>query len=102
MTPLSVGSQTGGSVIRPASFNGTYGLKPTVGKISRKGMLLQSHTLDTIGFYGRKLWDLALIATCLAGETSAQLSEDLSTQGFEAFENWAGDLKQPNFAFLET
>ena len=100
--PLALGTQTGGSVIRPASFNGTYGLKPTVGKISRKGMLLQSHTLDTIGFYGRKLWDLALIATCLAGETSAQLSEDLSTHGFEAFENWAGDLKHPNFAFLET
>lgn len=58
--PLALGTQTGGSVIRPASFNGIYGLKPTLGLIPRGGVLLQSHTLDTLGVYGRCLEDLAI------------------------------------------
>ena len=63
--PLALGTQTGGSVIRPASFNGIYALKPTLGLISRRGVLLQSHTLDTIGTYGRSLEDVALLTDAL-------------------------------------
>ncbi len=63
--PLALGTQTGGSVIRPASFNGIYALKPTLGTISRRGLLLQSHTLDTIGTYGRSLEDVALLTDAL-------------------------------------
>jgi Asp-tRNA(Asn)/Glu-tRNA(Gln) amidotransferase A subunit family amidase len=58
--PLALATQTGGSVIRPASFCGIHGIKPTFGLISRTGVLLQSHTLDTIGLYGRSVEDLAL------------------------------------------
>ncbi len=61
MVPLALGTQTGGSVIRPASFCGVYGMKPTLGFVSRRGVTLQSHTLDTVGFYGRSIEDLALI-----------------------------------------
>lgn len=60
MVPLALGTQTGGSVIRPASYCGIYGIKPTLGLISRTGVTMQSHTLDTIGVYGRGLDDLAL------------------------------------------
>ncbi len=60
MVPMALGTQTGGSVIRPASFCGIYGIKPTLGLISRTGVTMQSHTLDTIGVYGRSLDDLAL------------------------------------------
>ncbi len=60
MVPLALGTQTGGSVIRPASFCGIYGIKPTIGLISRTGVTMQSHTLDTVGVYGRSLDDLAL------------------------------------------
>ncbi len=60
MVPLALGTQTGGSVIRPASFCGIYGIKPTLGLISRTGVTMQSHTLDTVGVYGRSLEDLAL------------------------------------------
>jgi Asp-tRNA(Asn)/Glu-tRNA(Gln) amidotransferase A subunit family amidase len=63
--PLALGTQTGGSVIRPASFNGIYALKPTLGLISRRGVLLQSHTLDTLGTYGRSLEDVALLTDAL-------------------------------------
>ena len=62
MTPLAVGSQTNGSIIRPASFCGVYGYKPTHGRISRHRVLAQSHHLDTIGVFARSLEDLALIA----------------------------------------
>jgi len=64
--PLALGTQTGGSVIRPASFNGIYGLKPTLGYIPRGGVLLQSHTLDTVGVYGRSVEDLGLISDALS------------------------------------
>lgn len=60
--PLAFGTQTGGSHIRPASFNGVYGLKPTWGATSREGARIYSNSLDTIGWYGRSVADLALVA----------------------------------------
>ena len=66
MMPLALGTQTGGSVIRPGSFNGIHALKPTLGLISRTGVTLQSNTLDTVGVYGRSLADLALITDALS------------------------------------
>jgi Asp-tRNA(Asn)/Glu-tRNA(Gln) amidotransferase A subunit family amidase len=65
MTPLAIGSQTGGSVIRPASFCGTYGYKPTYGCLSRRGVLIISRYLDHLGLYSRSLADLALLGDVL-------------------------------------
>jgi Asp-tRNA(Asn)/Glu-tRNA(Gln) amidotransferase A subunit family amidase len=65
MVPAALGSQTAGSVIRPASFCGVYGFKPTLGLIPRSGVLMQSHTLDTVGVFGRSVEDLALLADCM-------------------------------------
>jgi Asp-tRNA(Asn)/Glu-tRNA(Gln) amidotransferase A subunit family amidase len=59
---LAFGTQTGGSHIRPAAFNGIYGIKPTHGIISREGAKMYSHTLDTVGWYGRSVEDLQLVA----------------------------------------
>ncbi len=67
MVPLAIGTQTGGSVIRPASFCGVYGFKPSAGLIPRSGVLTQSPPLDTVGVFGRTLEDVALLAQCLAG-----------------------------------
>ena len=50
--PLAIGSQTNGSVIRPASFCGVYGFKPSRGIVSRRGALETSNTLDQVGFFG--------------------------------------------------
>ena len=66
MVPAALGSQTAGSIIRPASFCGVYGFKPTLGLVPRSGVLMQSHTLDTVGVYGRSVEDLALITDCMA------------------------------------
>jgi Asp-tRNA(Asn)/Glu-tRNA(Gln) amidotransferase A subunit family amidase len=68
MVPLALGSQTGGSTIRPASFCGVYGFKPTRGLISRQGMFRLSQTLDHVGLFARSIEDLALLAECLVGE----------------------------------
>ncbi|WP_425092337.1 amidase [Tropicimonas sp. S265A] len=67
MVPLAVGTQTGGSVIRPASFCGTVGFKPTFGAIPRSGVTMQSHTLDTLGVFATSPGDAAMIAECLFG-----------------------------------
>ena len=67
MVPLAVGTQTNGSVIRPAAFCGVFGFKPTIGLISRHSVLKQSRQLDTIGVFGKTLEDLALIAETLMG-----------------------------------
>jgi Asp-tRNA(Asn)/Glu-tRNA(Gln) amidotransferase A subunit family amidase len=60
--PLAFGTQTGGSLIRPASFNGIYALKPTWSRVSREGVRMSSISLDTVGWYGRSVDDLALVA----------------------------------------
>ena len=65
MVALSVGTQTNGSVIRPAAYCGVYGFKPSFARISRHGVLEQSPPLDTIGVFARDLDDLALIADVL-------------------------------------
>lgn len=61
MVPLALGTQTGGSTIRPASYNGIYGMKPTFGLIPRTGMLKTTDTLDTVGFFSRTINDLKLM-----------------------------------------
>jgi Asp-tRNA(Asn)/Glu-tRNA(Gln) amidotransferase A subunit family amidase len=62
MVPIALGSQTNGSVIRPASYCGVYGYKPTHGLISRTGVLKLSQVLDTMGVFARSIGDLALTA----------------------------------------
>ena len=67
MVPLALGSQTNGSVIRPAAFCGVYGFKPTHGLISRAGVMQLSRTLDHVGMFARTLEDIALAAEQLVG-----------------------------------
>jgi Asp-tRNA(Asn)/Glu-tRNA(Gln) amidotransferase A subunit family amidase len=55
MVPLAFGTQTGGSHIRPAAFNGIYALKPTWGAVGREGAKIYAVTCDTIGWYGRSV-----------------------------------------------
>jgi Asp-tRNA(Asn)/Glu-tRNA(Gln) amidotransferase A subunit family amidase len=65
MVPFAVGTQTNGSVIRPAAYCGVYGFKPSFARISRHGVMTQSPPLDTIGLFARSLDDLAMIADVL-------------------------------------
>jgi Asp-tRNA(Asn)/Glu-tRNA(Gln) amidotransferase A subunit family amidase len=65
MVPLALGTQTNGSVIRPAAFCGVIGYKPTFGRIARDGVLCQSPSLDQIGVLARSVEDAALLAGTL-------------------------------------
>ncbi len=65
--PLALGTQTAGSILRPASYCGCIGWKPTFGLISRTGVLTQSPPLDTVGAFARSVEDVALITDCMAG-----------------------------------
>lgn len=74
--PLALGTQTGGSTIRPASFNGIYGFKPTWNAISREGQKVYSLILDTLGLYARCVADLRLLARVFALEDDGGVVED--------------------------
>ncbi|MBX3606097.1 MAG: amidase [Piscinibacter sp.] len=67
MVPVAIGTQTNGSVIRPAAFCGVFGYKPTFGWVPRHGILEQSRPLDQVGFFARSVEDLALVAEPLLG-----------------------------------
>jgi Asp-tRNA(Asn)/Glu-tRNA(Gln) amidotransferase A subunit family amidase len=67
MVPLAVGSQTNGSLIRPAAYCGVFGFKPTFGLIPRYGILKLSRSLDQVGVLARTLEDVALVAGELCG-----------------------------------
>ncbi len=68
--PLAIGSQTNGSVVRPASFCGVFGLKPSFGTISRSGALRTCGSLDHLGVFSRHLEDSALLVDVIGGRDS--------------------------------
>ena len=102
MVPLAIGSQTNGSMIRPAAFCGVYGVKPTHGTISRHGALMLSQALDHVGVFARSLADSALILEVLAGYDA----DDPDTRPLAApafLETLAGEPPlPPRFAFVRT
>ena len=67
MVPLAIGTQTNGSVVRPAAYCGVYGYKPSYGRISRYRVLQQSRVLDQVGVFGRTVEDVALMAQTMMG-----------------------------------
>lgn len=68
MVPLALGTQTGGSVIRPAAYCGIVGFKPSFGAIPRNGILTQSPSLDTVGVFATSVEGAALLAEALFGD----------------------------------
>jgi Asp-tRNA(Asn)/Glu-tRNA(Gln) amidotransferase A subunit family amidase len=67
MVPLAFGTQTAGSIVRPAAYCGAVGYKPTYGTVCRVGVKMISDTLDTIGGFGRSVPDVGLFVAALSG-----------------------------------
>ena len=102
MAPLSIGSQTGGSIIRPASYCGVVGYKPTYGLISRNGVLKTSDKLDHIGVFGRSVEDVALLAKVLIKKDNHdKATVHYSTENM-LNETKKGPLFEPRFIFYKT
>lgn len=84
--PLAIGTQTGGSVVRPASYCGVVGYKPTFGRIPRAGVKSVSESLDTVGVLARDVADAAAFAAIMEGADPFDLTP----------------LSRPRFAFAKT
>ena len=69
MVPVAFGTQTGGSVLRPSSYCGIIGYKPTFGTFNRWGIKMAAESLDTIGIHARTLDDVELLSAVLVGRT---------------------------------
>lgn len=102
MVPLAIGSQTNGSMIRPAAYCGVFGVKPSHGLISRAGALTLSRTLDHVGAFARSIEDIALILDCLVGQDPAD--PDTRPYAAPAFRAVAAEPPPlpPSFALVRT
>jgi Asp-tRNA(Asn)/Glu-tRNA(Gln) amidotransferase A subunit family amidase len=102
MVPLALGTQTGGSTVRPASYCGVYGLKPTRGLIPRRGMSRVSQTLDTVGLFARTIDDVALLLeSCVAHDEGEFESSVRASTPYRAIAAEEPPIP-PTFGFVKT
>lgn len=84
LCPFAVGTETDGSIVSPSSINGLAGIKPTVGLVSRTGIIPISHTQDTAGPMGRNVADAAALLTVLAGVDPDDPATEAARSNIEA------------------
>ena len=103
MVPLALGTQTGGSVIRPAAFCGVIGLKPSFGSINRTGVKPVSDSLDTLGLFANTVEDVALALSLLSGWRAPDFSAKVAAPriGFARTLRWK-DADAATHAALES
>lgn len=98
--PAALGSQTSGSVLRPASYNGVVGLKPTLGRISRYGVTPVAWSLDTVGYFTRTVHDAAIMLDALAGRD--ELDSSSSRVPVSDYANAVADSPAPRIGVVRS
>ncbi len=83
LAPLAVGTETNGSIIVPAAFNGVVGFKPSVGLLSRSGIIPASHRQDTPGPMTRSVFDAALLLNAMSGSDPQDSANVDAPQGID-------------------
>jgi aspartyl-tRNA(Asn)/glutamyl-tRNA(Gln) amidotransferase subunit A len=99
MVPGALGSQTGGSVLRPAAYCGIVGLKPSYGRVSRKGVLPLAWTLDHPGVLCRTVEDAALLLGAIAGPDASD--PGCSTRPADDYAAVLSDARRPRLLVLD-
>ncbi len=99
MVPAALSTQTNGSTIRPASFCGVVGYKPSLGLLPRTGILKQSSSLDHPGIIARDSSDAAFVVEAIGGEETSD-EQTLGSSASGLLEAMAGDGPCPRFAFI--
>lgn len=90
IVPFSIGSDTGDSVRKPASYSGLVGLKPTWGRISRFGLFQFASSLDHVGYFTRNVYDSAAILNILAGRDEKDMSSS-----FKEVDDYLKNIESP-------
>jgi Asp-tRNA(Asn)/Glu-tRNA(Gln) amidotransferase A subunit family amidase len=103
--PIALGTQTAGSVIRPASYCGVFGFKPSFGRYPLSGVLETSPNLDTLGFFARSLADIRLVDGVLAADDSDTPATAVPVIGLCRSPSWGeadAAMQQAYFDFADT
>ncbi len=87
MVPVAFGTQTGGSVLRPAAYCGVIGFKPTFGAFNREGMKFAAESVDTLGIIARSLEDVCLFWRLLTGDVE-EISTARTPPRLAVFRGW--------------
>jgi aspartyl-tRNA(Asn)/glutamyl-tRNA(Gln) amidotransferase subunit A len=91
IAPFAIGSDTGDSVRKPASFNGLVGIKPTWGRISRYGLFSFANSLDHVAYFTRSVEDSAIILNTLAGRDDRDMTSSfVEVEDYTKYENQKG------------
>jgi Asp-tRNA(Asn)/Glu-tRNA(Gln) amidotransferase A subunit family amidase len=88
MVPIALGTQTAGSVIRPAAYCGVFALKPSFGSINRAGIKFVAESLDTIGLFARSIDDLIIVLEVLSGKAPSGFETSNPRIGLCRTRNW--------------
>jgi len=103
MVPAALGTQTAGSIIRPASFCGVVGYKPTFGEFPMAGIKPLAPSLDTLGFFVRAVGDLAVLSEAIGGQKrSAPVLRGAARIGLCRTEQWTQASTEAQTVLLES
>lgn len=95
MVPVALGTQTGGSVIRPSSYCGILGYKPSFGTFGLAGVFPAAPSLDTLGLHARTVDDLGLAASALTGRAAGPIVPPATPPAIGVARTWLWDDAQP-------